>query len=417
MRTFSPVCLAVAIAIGAVLAPSVTPPARADGFRNPPPDAAGMAAAGARFTRPGVAAAAYQPAGLLDLDQPAVQASASFVRLRNRFDPADGSPRQSARSSWQVLPHLHAGGPLRENAMAWGLGVGTPYGQAVEWDAEGPLRYTMPYRAQMTFLEAAPALAARLTSRLGLAIGFSAGVSELSFRQRIPGAALLGMPGPDGTLRFDGDGNGFGGQAGLVWDPAPSLRVAAGYRLPVRIRYRGDIRAEHPALPPGALDGDARTDVTFPDVATLGIGLRPRENLDLEASVEWLGWSRFDRQDFTFSGPLAALSPSSRTRWNDAWTVGAGAALRLGEAWTVRGGYRFLQSPIPDATYSPLLPDADRHVVGLGIGFRNGPHAIEAAWNVSFFRARRIEDSENPALNGTHRLDGDLAGLSYRFVF
>ena len=83
----------------------------------------------------------------------------------------------------------------------------------------------------------------------------------------------------------------------------------------------------------------------------------------------------------------------------------------------MRGGYIFLQSPVPDETFSPILPDADRHVLSVGLGYKHGGHRFDLAYALSLFEDRHITNDQNPAYNGDYSLNANLFGITYGYAF
>ena len=81
------------------------------------------------------------------------------------------------------------------------------------------------------------------------------------------------------------------------------------------------------------------------------------------------------------------------------------------------GGYMFIESPIPDNTMSPTLPDADRHVFSVGLGRKSGGHSLDIAYAYSLFDDRKIDDNQDAAYNGDYDISSHLMGVSYGYTF
>ena len=103
--------------------------------------------------------------------------------------------------------------------------------------------------------------------------------------------------------------------------------------------------------------------------------------------------------------------------WDDSWTFGLSADWHFAPEWIFRAGYSFLESPIPDETFSPSIPDADRHVVTFGLGYDRGGHAIQVAMANSFYEDREIGNNQNPTYNGDYELCAQLYSVSYGYSF
>jgi long-subunit fatty acid transport protein len=72
---------------------------------------------------------------------------------------------------------------------------------------------------------------------------------------------------------------------------------------------------------------------------------------------------------------------------------------------------------VPSRTFSPLLPDADRHIVALGLGYQGGRHAVDFVWTLNFVDDRTIAGNQVPPFDGVYEIDPQLIALSYRYSF
>jgi long-chain fatty acid transport protein len=91
--------------------------------------------------------------------------------------------------------------------------------------------------------------------------------------------------------------------------------------------------------------------------------------------------------------------------WDDCLRVGFGAERFLSERFTLRGGYMFDQSPIPDETFSPLFLDTgDKHCFNAGIKFiLNDQVSFDASFQAVLFGSRDISQLED--VNGDAFID------------
>ena len=151
--------------------------------------------------------------------------------------------------------------------------------------------------------------------------------------------------------------------------------------------------------------------------------MRLTDTLRVEANAEWLQFSRFKTMaiDAGANNPLAGILGLSNTpqNWNDTWTFGVGADWRFVPDWTLRAGYLYLQSPIPNQTFAPMALDVDQSIVSIGLGYQTGRHAIDIAYALGLFNKRQIgDDNQNPLYRqGTYNFEGHLAALTYTYAF
>jgi long-chain fatty acid transport protein len=67
--------------------------------------------------------------------------------------------------------------------------------------------------------------------------------------------------------------------------------------------------------------------------------------------------------------------------WHDTIFASLGLEYLLDESWKVRGGAGYDQSPIPDATRNPRIPDADRVWLAAGAAYQLTPSSsVNLPW-------------------------------------
>ena len=153
--------------------------------------------------------------------------------------------------------------------------------------------------------------------------------------------------------------------------------------------------------------GDFETKIKFPTSVGLGYGIQLTDAIQIEALLEWLEWSVNDTQ-IVVAGPLGVVPIPNE--WDDTITIGVGGSWAATDELVVRAGYTFLPTPIPDGTMAPILPDADRHAISLGLGYTVGPHTVDLAYTHSIY-----DDRDTPL--GSYEIDSNLVGMTYSLSF
>ena len=394
--------------------------ALANGFRNPPEGAAQLGRSAARSTLADDASVVvHNPANMIDLPDQQALAAVTIINAKTEYSGPMGRSGET-EDPWKMIPSLFYTTPLKDGAMAAGVGLSSPYGQSTEWKKDGPFAGLAPYFAEMKMVDISPAFAAKITEQVQVGVALDLIWSELSFDQIYPWSAVTGDPrSPAGVAAFEGDALGVGVHLGVTWQMTEAQRVAFTYKSPFSIDYEGDFKVSN--VPPGAPirpSSGFETEITFPTVLALGYGIDVNERLSLGAEVEWIEFSQYDQLDINI-GPNNVLLPATTVpqNWDDTWTFGVGGDYDLNEDWVLRAGYIFLESPVPDETLSPTLPDADRHLLSIGIGWTGGPHRVDFAYAYSIYDDRDISTNLNPAYNGSYDLTAHLLALSYAFDF
>lgn len=403
----------------------------ANGFRNPPEGAWALGRAGGKIAQVDDASAVtHNPANLTQVQQPEAEVSLTLINTETEFKAPYGST--GTEDPWKSLPNVFVAVPLEDRRFAAGLAVTTPFGQSTMWDEQGLFRYSAPYAAQLAVINVNPAVAMNLTDKISVGAGLDVFLSRLDLKQWIPWSIVAGNRMlPDGSAHLQGDGAGVGGNAALTLRPVARHTLALTYRSPVKVDYEGD--CELGGFPAGAegaglsRSSDFETSIEFPTVIGLGYGIELTDRLRVEADVEWVEFSRYDALTLDAGnnnvllnapGSAAPAAPATvRQEWEDAWTFGAGADYKVTDALVLRAGYIYLQSPVPEETLAPTLPDADRHVITVGAGFRRGLNRVDAAYGYSLIGDRDVAGNQNPAYDGTYETTSHLMSVSYGRTF
>lgn len=381
----------------------------ADGYRNPPPTAEGIGKSGINSVFVDDASAiSYNPANLARQTNASLVVAMTMARTENHYSPAPGIGFESD-GDWVALPNIYFSKPIGDSGITWGVGIETPHGQGISWNrsdfipAATPAN-TVPYEAQLALIDLNPTVAFQVSDAVSLGFGLDLYLSQLNLKA-LNGLVVPPPLGP-GQIYFDteaeGYGAGLGGNMAITWDINEMHRVAATYRSAFEIDYSGDFKAD------GVPDSDFDTSMKFPNIFTLGYGVQLTEDIRVETMVEWLQWSNNEKQTLEIEGQPPSTFVNN---WDDAFTVGVGGDWQLDENWIIRAGYAFIETPIPDSTITPLLPDADRHAISLGAGYSTGGHGIDVAYTFSIY------DDRGSTASGSYEIDSDLVGVTYSYSF
>jgi len=404
--------------------------AHAEGFRNPPAGAANLGRAGGRIAFVDDSSAiAQNPANLVNLQSPEFQFAPSVVYIKVDYQSFTGATA-TTDNPWKFLPNFFISTPLKKDQLSVGLGITTPYGLSNEWKPSGSfadptgLRYQSPYFADLKTINFNPTVSVRAGERLTFGVGLNVMWSQLTLKQFYPWAAFPGSTGAeqDGIARLKGDGTGVGINMGLTWQMTERQRLAITYRSPVTVNYGGqlDINNVTPtaAFLGAATNSDFSTRITFPTTVAVGYGVQITDKFRVESDVEWIQFSKFKSLNLDV-GRNAFLFPSTSIPqdWKDTFTAGIAGEWKFAPGWTMRGGYQFYQSPVPDRTFSPTIPDADQNVLTVGLSYQTGQHTFDLGYGADFYAPRTITNDQNAAFNGTYKNTVHLFALSYRYNF
>jgi long-chain fatty acid transport protein len=314
-----------------------------------------------------------------------------------------------------------------------GLGVNSPYGLGVEWDADEFTGRYITTKVDLQTLNGSACLAWAPNERWSFAGGADALFTKVQLRKRsLYSNPLLGVTDLDIiNLEMKSDFTpGYGWNAAVLYTPAASWRVGAFYRSKVVVHV-DDAEADFTQILTGLApvdayvasqlppDQNAGTVLRFPALWSAGVAYDPEPDWTVEADFLWYEWSVFSDLPFYFE-TTPALNVTRIEDYKDSWQVRVGAEHRRGDL-AYRFGYYYDRSPAPTYSVSPLLPDADRIGVSLGLGWTFGPNRNWTldGYGLGLFLDRRAGYTLDPygTFQGDYKTFTAMGGvgLGYRF--
>lgn len=401
--------LALAIFAGTMTAP-------AEGFRNSTIGASDLGRSGGRIAQVDDATAVqHNPANMLNVTNAELQFTPSVIYINVDYTSANGSQSATTIHPWKALPNFFAVIPLKEDRVAVGLGVTVPYGLANEWKTTssafqpgGNFFGAAPYYSQLITLNMNPSMAVKLTEKLRLGVGLDVMWSELKFKNYL-------APGLE--AKADGTGVGLGGNIGITWLVTENQSIALTYRSTMTVDYSGTTDfVGYPGNPSTSFDSQ----IKYPNIISAGYGIKLTDAWRVEADVEWLQFSQFKNLPVNIgNNPVfgAPVHLNTAEKWHNTFTAGIGTDWKFSEHWLVRGGYQYFESPVPNSTFTPTIPDANQNVFTVGVGWKGQHSSLEVAYGLDFYNERNISNDQNPAFNGNYKFNVHLFSLAYRYSF
>jgi long-chain fatty acid transport protein len=364
-------------------------------------------------------AIAHNPAGLTNLKGTQIYGGSTALTIRSTFENPEGATEKTLFQIF-VPPHMYACSDFGLENMAFGLGIFSPLGiGGRRWSEVGLTRYVSTESFTGTF-DVNPSFAWSPFPGFSLGLGVdyihAFSKSKRKIQQPFPGAS-------DGDFKFKGDGGGWGFNLGVLYSFSEKTSFGATYRSRVKARQKGSVTLENiaPALQPlfggSGFETHAETTAHFPAVVSAGVAFHPAKKWTFGFDVEWADWSRFSMISFDLERevPEAGFTDvAMNLDWGSSWLLKFGMEHALTERISLRGGYVYVKSPVPDSTLSPDHPDSDQHNFAFGIGYKFGRHVIDAFYNFTFFTEREVT---NPILSGKYEGIIHAVGFSlgYRF--
>jgi long-chain fatty acid transport protein len=349
-------------------------------------------------------AIAYNPAGLTQLNGTNIYGGGTVVIPSTTYESPSG---QSEDTEFQVFfpPHFYACSKLGTTDFRFGIGLFSPFGiGGRKWSEDGLTRYVSLENNVLT-LSANPTIAYRVSPRLSVALGLNYTISRIQAERKIDQSAVGNSDG-ESLLKEDGDGWSY--NFGVLFKPDERWSLGLAYRSKIEIDYSGDLEIKKiaPALQPlfggSYFKTGVHTSSDFPQVVSLGAAFRPTKEWTISLDLEWFGWSSFNESTLQVDNKVPAAGITDNTTplgWKDVWTIKVGAEYRITEKFSVRGGYAYIQSPVPDLTLDPSNPDSTQHHFSVGLGYKTGTYILDFFYMAGFLEDREVQ---NPILSGTY---------------
>ena len=291
-----------------------------------------------------------------------------------------GTGGQQAKTTG-LLPHAYAVKPLGTR-FKLGVAVYTPFAFETRWDDVGSFagRF-LATSGQIQTYDLNTNIAWKVTPGFGIGAGVIYRNAKFSMGRRLAGInPNSGQTLDVGSFDIETDWDaGIGWDVGFLSKIGDRFAWGVTYRSPIDIDFAGagkltqistgdpQIDALNLASLPYGDNLPVSTSISFPQTATLAVGFAPTARLWIETDVTQTAWSRFKgmRVSFPFN---PVFSQTLQGPWEDTLSYRLGVQLKMSRGMVLRLGYALEESPQPDASLAPILPDARRSIFSAGFG-------------------------------------------------
>jgi long-chain fatty acid transport protein len=297
--------------------------------------------------------------------------------------------------------------------LSFGLGVYAPYGGSISWPQDTGFR-TVATQGKLTYLTINPVVAFKLLPSLSLGAGLMVNYVNMNLEQGLRQAYL---PPNTNFFRFAGDGWSMGYNLGLLWQPIRQVSVGASFRSSATVTLNGHTEFEQfsAGIPDTSLP--AHADFKFPLTAVCGLSYRPTPKWNLEFDADYTDWSSFGNTTIYQQGtpPLGGpQNPPVTLDWQASWMYEFGVTRNFDNGWHASAGYVFNANSVPNAYYTPLAADLDRHFFSIGAGRKGKRFDFDVAYQFGYGPAHTVTDSTPSSTPG--RSNNQTADGTYDFI-
>ncbi len=100
--------------------------------------------------------------------------------------------------------------------------------------------------------------------------------------------------------------------------------------------------------------------------------------------------------------------------WQRSWMYEFGVTRYFDNGWHVSAGYVYNETSVPDAYYTPLAADVDRHFFSVGAGHKGKHLDVDVAYQFGYGPPHTVTGSSPSAISGT--IDNQNANGTYDFI-
>ena len=376
------------------------------------------------------------------------------------------------------IPMLAYSHPIRER-WTIGLGVHAPNAALLSWprgvtaagvECEGPgqpgcehapQRYSLLSLEGSLFGMITPALAYQVVDGLSIGLGMNLLIGSFAGETAISSCDGFVCTQPenpdwDGVTRFNLSPIFEPGITGGITYDAGVVRIGASFVWwPKAVRGDAtlDVRLPSAAIFDGAtVEGNqARVELDVPAMIRLGVELRPKNFLRIEAAVVLERWSTQDAarviakdvwiRNARAIGDYQIGTITIPRHMNDVWSIRLGGEVGLldNKLW-LRAGANYENSSFDDQYLSPLTLDTSKLIVGLGASYEiTTGFIVDVSYGHVFMEDRAVRDSRVPQPNpirpprdamnaptaggpayvgnGNYIMEMDMVGIGMRYVW
>lgn len=373
----------------------------------------------------------YNPAGLTALGGTRFSVGTTLIFPTGTFAGANPAPGYGVTEDYRdrmfYPSNLYVSHQLTDKLTA-GLAVFNPYGLETDWiNPESFSGRYLSFKSALKSFYFNPTLAYKLSPDLSVGAGLQVVYASVQIN-RYNGSTINGKLYDTAKIKLDGGSNiAYGFNGGLRFEATSKITIGVAYRSKVDIDI-DDAKATFTQIPISAsLDPvvaaglpknqKATATTTFPSILSLGVGYKVTDKLDVAVDAVLTDWSVFDKLTINFPED-ASLTSVTKEDWKDAWSYRVGAEYQFNDKLALRAGYLRDMTPQPKASMSPLLPDADRHDVTFGFGYKlNERITLDVANMLVFFDRRSTDGTNYDNFDGEYRVRAYLLGFNFSYNF
>ncbi|MBK7575229.1 MAG: outer membrane protein transport protein [Elusimicrobia bacterium] len=339
----------------------------------------------------------FNPAGLTNVD--GTNFSIGFAPHIPSLEYENGPVKSKVANYTPVVPNLYVTTRLADSPWAFGFGVYTHFGLKVVWPFDGPFNYVTT-ESDLILPHFNPTVSYKVNDKLSVGGGLVYAMASAELKSALPidginialGGAATGAA--DGEQIMDGDGDGFGATASVMYRPNENHSVGLTWRSDLKVDIKGDVLAKgfvnESASPIIGFGGPSystkiETAVTLPPSVILGYAYR-KGKLTWALDGEWMGFSSYRSTEVDLQ---------------------------------TRMGYTYYPNMSPEANWDPSVPDSSSNGLHIGGTWARKSFSLDLSYSYLNFKKARINNtvgnSVGVTVNGTYDVTVQIISMNLNY--
>jgi long-chain fatty acid transport protein len=366
----------------------------------------------------------YNPAGITTQEGFKIGLGTTIIMPSFAFQgPTNIDPNLYTKANEAVFPPatFYATYKISDDFSA-GFGFYTLFGLGSDWDKTWPGRQLATVSEVQTFYFN-PVIAYQIMDGLSIAAGFSAVYATVSLEKSV----YYGIRDVMGESKLEANTVGYGFNVGLRYALNEKLSIGAVYRDNVMLKFEdGDAKFDFPTSANPIVNAEigslfpntkGSADLELPNLMGFGVAYQFSDRLIAEFDWMQLGWSSYDELKLVFEKPVGGSYESvAERKYEDSYSLRFGLEYMVDKQLAVRLGFLRDNHAVPDARVEPSLPEGDRSLYSMGLGYTTGDLTIDGYYMLLTQDDRKITNSVD-GFNGKYTGMGHLFGVSFEYGF
>jgi long-chain fatty acid transport protein len=312
-----------------------------------------------------------------------------------------------------IAPNLHLIVPVNDK-FAWGVNAYTNFGTKTQFSdtyVAGEFGGSTDVKSFNLGLAGSYRIDEKWSVGAGLDIIYGSG----KFKRALTSTSTT-------LTEIDADGWALGFNLGTVYEHNENNRFGLAYHYSPELEAKGDVNYAGYTGASGAINDTVL--MPLPDIIEFS-GFHKIEDTKFAVhySVQWIGWSSFDKLEAKTSGTINTYD------WQNGMHYSIGGTYYLNNDWTLRAGYMYDTSAQDEKT-SISVPDSDRNWFSGGFTYHLTPKS-NIDFGFTYLLGEDVDVTEtttlptgNPSapymkttITGKTHADAILVGLQYSRSF